>query len=112
MQKILCRAYEEWWTRNYVIEGNDVYTFCDGLSVEEIVEEQCRNLVDLHKEVNVNNRNIPKLFTNPKFHKRPYYRFIAVASKAVTKELAVDVNLCLNFLKKVHKAIFNRTGYL
>ena len=53
---------------------------------------------------------------NPKFHKRPYkYRFIAGASKAVTKELAVYVNLCLNLIKSIHKgyckSIFNRTGY-
>ena len=53
---------------------------------------------------------------NPKFHKRPYkYRFIAGASNAVTKDLAVDVNLCLKLMKKIHKgyckSIFNRTGY-
>ena len=32
---------------------------------------------------------------NIKFHKRPYeYRFIAGASKAITKNLAIDVNSC------------------
>ena len=39
-----------------------------------------------------------------KFHKRPYkYRFIAGASNATTKNLAIDVNLCLKVTKKKKK---------
>ena len=102
--------------RDNRVEGNEVYRHCNNFSIENKIDEQCNNLEELHKEVNANNRNIPKLFMNPKFHKRPYkYRFIAGASKAVTKELAVDVNLCLNLIKSIHKgyckSIFNRTGY-
>ena len=102
--------------RNNRVEGNDVYTYCENTSMEEIIEEQCDNLERFHKQINVNNRKIPKLFMNPKFHKRPYkYRFIAGASKATTKELSIDVNLCLKLMKKVHKgyckSIFNRTGF-
>ena len=52
----------------------------------------------------------------PKFHKRPYkYRFIAGASNATTKRLAIDVNLCLKLIKKIHKgyckSIYYRNGY-
>ena len=52
----------------------------------------------------------------PKFHKRPYkYRFIAGASNATTKRLAIDVNLCLKLIKKIHKgyckSIYSRNGY-
>ena len=102
--------------RNNRVEGNDVYAYCENLTVEEVIEEQSNNLKRIHKEVNVSNRNIPKLFMNPKFHKRPYkYRFIAGASKAITRDLAIDVNLCLKLIKNVHKgyckSIFNRTGY-
>ena len=98
------------------IEGNDVYTYCENLSINETVDEQCNNLERFHKKVNDGNKNIPKLFMNPKFHKRPYkYRFIAGASKAITKDLAIDVNLCLKLLKNIHKGycktIFNRTGF-
>ena len=51
-----------------------------------------------------------------KFHKGPYkYRLIAGASNATTKRLAIDVNLCLKLIKKVHKgyckSIYNRNGY-
>ena len=118
----ICRKFylnqmkNELGIRNNRIEGNDIYTYCENSTVDDIVEEQSNNLERFHKKVNVNNRNIPKLFMNPKFHKRPYkYRFIAGASKAVTKNLAIDVNLCLKLLKNVHKgyckSIFNRTGF-
>ena len=98
------------------VVGNDVYTYCNNLSVQEVITSQCQQLEQLHKEVKENNKKIPKLYMNPKFHKRPYkYRFIAGASKATTKELSVDVNLCLKLLKKVHKGycktIYNRTGF-
>ena len=98
------------------IEGNEVYVPCNNSSIDDTIEEQCNNIERIHKDVNINNKNIPKLFMNPKFHKRPYkYRFIAGASNAVTKDLAVDVNLCLKLMKKIHKgyckSIFNRTGY-
>ena len=37
----------------------------------------------------------------PKFNKRPYkYIFIAGASNATTKRLAIDVNLCLKLMEK------------
>ena len=102
--------------RNNRIEGNDVYTYCENLTIDEIIDEQCNNLERFHKRVDDNNKKIPKLFMNPKFHKRPYkYRFISGASNAITKDLAVDVNLCLKLLKNVHKgyckSIFNRTGF-
>ena len=102
--------------RDNRVEGNDVYTYCENQSVEEIINEQCNNLETLHKKVRESNKNIPKLFMNPKFHKRPYkYRFIAGASKAITKDLAIDVNLCLKLMKNIHKgyckSIFNRTGF-
>ena len=46
----------------------------------------------------------------PKFHKRPYkYRFIAGASNATTKRLAIDVNLCLKLIKKIHKGYCKST---
>ena len=96
------------------VEGNDVYTYCKNRTVEEIINEQCNNLETVHKKVRESNKNIPKLFMNPKFHKRPYkYRFIAGASKAITKDSAIDVNLCLKLMKNIHKgdfkSIFNRT---
>ena len=52
----------------------------------------------------------------PKFHKRPHkYRFIGGTSNATTKRLAIDVNLCLKLIKKIHKgyckSIYNRNGY-
>ena len=52
----------------------------------------------------------------PKFHKKPErYRFIAGVSNATTKRLAIDVNLCLKLIKKIHKgyckSIYNRNGY-
>ena len=88
------------------VEGNAVYSYCGNLSVEDIIEEQCISLERIHKKVNVNNRNIPKLFMNPKFHKRPYkYRFIAGASKVTTKDLAIEVNLCLKLMRNIHKEV-------
>ena len=97
------------------IEGNDAYTYCRGSSPQEIVDNQCIQLERLHK-VSDSNKRIPKLFMIPKFHKRPYkYRFIAGASNATTKRLAIDVNLCLKLIKKIHKgycnSIYNRNGY-
>ena len=70
----------------------------------------------LHDRVSDCNKRILKLFMVPKFHKRPYkYRFIAGASNATTKRLAIDVNLCLKLIKKIHKgyckSIHNRNGY-
>ena len=90
------------------VVGNDVYTHCENLSVQDIINNQCQQLEQFHKEVKDDNRNIPKLYMNPKFHKRPYkYRFIAGASKATTKELSIDVNLCLKLLKKAHGLLQN-----
>ena len=82
----------------------------------EIVDNQCLQLERLHDKVSDGNKRIPKLFMIPKFHKRPYeYRFIAGASNATTKRLAIDVNLCLKLIKKIHKgyckSIYNRNGY-
>ena len=53
----------------------------------------------LHDKVSDSNKRIPKLFMIPKFHKR----------------LAIDVNLCLKLIKKIHKgyckSIYNKNGY-
>ena len=58
----------------------------------------------LHDKVSDNSKRIPKLFMIPKFYKRPSkYRFIAGASNATTKRLAIDVNLCLKLIQKIHK---------
>ena len=54
------------------VEGNAVYSYCENLSAEEIIEEQCNSLKSIYKEVSINHRNIPKLFMNPKFHKRDF----------------------------------------
>ena len=119
---IICKKFyiniikKELGIRGNIIEGNDVYTYCEHSSVQDIINSQGMQLEQFHRDVKVENRKIPKLFMNPKFHKRPYkYRFIAGASKAITKELAVDVNLCLKLIKKAHKGycktIYNRTGY-
>ena len=43
------------------VEGNDVYAYCENLSINEIVDEQCNNLERFHNKVNDNNKNIPKL---------------------------------------------------
>ena len=101
---------------NNRVEGNGVYSYCENYSVQDIVDSECERLERFHGEVKANNRKIPKLFMNPKFHKRPYkYRFIAGASKAISKELSIDVNLCLKLVKKAHKGycktIYSRTGY-
>ena len=67
---------------------------------DEIGDEQCNNLDNFHKRVNDSNKKIPKLFMNTKFHKRPYkYSFIAGASKAIIKNLAINVNSCLRLVK-------------
>ena len=66
-----------------------------------VLDDQCMQLERLHDKVSDSNKRIPKLFMIPKFHKRPYkYRFIAGASNATTKRLAIDVNLCLKLIKK------------
>ena len=93
-----------------------IYAYCRGSSPQEIVDNQCIQLERLHNKVSDSNKRIPKLFMIPKFHKRPYrYRFIAGASNATTKRLAIDVNLCLKLIKKIHKgyceSVYNRNGY-
>lgn len=98
------------------VMGNDVYASIMDSSPQEVLDNQCQQLENIHESVAENNRKIPKLFMIPKFHKRPYkYRFIAGASSATTKKLSIDVNLCLKLIKKIHKGycktIYNRNGY-
>ena len=112
----ISKIKEELGIREGRIEGNDVYAYCRGSSPQEIVYNQCMQLERLHDKVSDSNKRIPKLFMIPKFHKRPYkYRFIAGASNATTKRLAIDVNVCLKLIKKIHKgyckSIYNRNGY-
>ena len=98
----ISKIKEELGIREGRIEGNDVYAYCRrrGSSPQEIVDNQCMQLERLHDKVSDSNKRIPKLFI-PKFHKRPYkYRFIAGASKATTKRLTINVNLCLKLIKK------------
>ena len=107
---------EELGIRDGRVVGNDVYAYVVNSSPQEVVDNQCHQLSNLHKVVEDNNKKIPKLFMIPKFHKRPYkYRFIAGAKSATTKKLAIDVNLCLKLMKKIHKGycktIYNRNGY-
>ena len=107
---------EELGIRGNRVVGNDVYACCNDSSPQEIVNDQCLQLEQLHGKVSESNKRIPKLFMIPKFHKRPYkYRFIAGASNATTKKLSIDVNLCLKLIKKCHKGycktIYNRNGY-
>ena len=97
----ISKIKEELGIREGRIEGDDVYAYCRGSSPQEIVDNQCMQLEQLHDKVSDSNKRIPKLFMLPKFHKRPYkYRFIAGASNATTKRHAIDVNLCLELIKK------------
>ena len=89
---ILVKLKDELGIRDGRIEDNDVYAYCRGSSPQEIVDNQCMQLEQLH-DVSDSNKRIPKLFMIPKFHKRHKYRFIAGASNATTKRLATDVNL-------------------
>ena len=112
----ISKIKEELGIREGRIEGNDVYAYCRDSSPQEIVDNQCMQLERFHDKVSDSNKRIPKLFMIPKFHKRPYkYRFIAGASNATTKRLAIDVNLCLKLIKKIHKgyckSIYSRNGY-
>ena len=54
------------------IEGNDVYAYCIGSRPQEIVDNQCIQLEQLHDKVSDCNKRTPKLFMIPKFHKIPY----------------------------------------
>ena len=79
---------------------NDVCAYCKGSSPQEIGDNQCIQLEQLHDKVSDSNKRTPKLFMIPKFHTRPYkYRFIAGVSNATTKKLATDANLCLKLIK-------------
>ena len=42
--------------RDNRVEGNDVYAYCENLTIDEIVEEQCSNLERFHKTVDDSNR--------------------------------------------------------
>ena len=118
----ICRKFyiskikDELGIRGDRVLGNDVYAFVRDSSPQEIVNNQCQQLENLHRVVSEKNRTIPKLYMIPKFHKRPYkYRFIAGASSATTKKLSTDVNICLKLIKKLHKGycktIYNRNGF-
>ena len=105
-QFYISKIKEELSIRDGRIEGNDVYDYCRGSSPQEIVDNQCMQLERLHDKVSDSNKRFPKLFMISKFHKRPYkYKFIAGASNATTKRLAIDVNLCLDLLKKVQRLL-------
>ena len=92
--------------RDSRVEGNNVYAYCEHSLIDEIGDEQCNNLDVSHKRVNDSNKKIPKLFMNTKFHKRPYeYRFTVIASKAITKNLTIDVNSCLKLVKMCNRLL-------
>ena len=67
----ISKIKEELGIRGGRIEGNDVYLYCIGCSPQEIVDNQCIQLEQLHGKVSHTNKRIPKLLTIPKFHKRP-----------------------------------------
>ena len=71
------------------------------------------------KDFNINisddNFSISALFWIPKLHKNPFKsRFIAGASKCTTKQLSVEVTLCLTAIRdhfrKYCNTIFKHTG--
>ena len=104
---IICKKYyidvlkKELGINSSGIKGNDVY-----LPVNEAID----TIIKSHTEIMKNNFNIqlsedhksiPYLFWIPKLHKNPYKsRFIAGASKCTTKQLSVEVTLCLKEIKK------------
>ena len=82
----IMKIKEELGIRNGRVEGNDVYAHVLNSSPQDVVNNQCHQIADLHGVVTENNRKIPKLFMIPKSHKRPYkYRFITWACSATTK---------------------------
>ena len=97
------------------IKGNDVYALHTG----DINATINSHKEELRKNFNINvsddNSSIPTLFWIPKLHKNPFKsRFIAGASKCTTKQLSIDVTLCLtvirNHFRKYCNTIFKRTG--
>ena len=114
--KTFNRIKEELAIKGGRVMGNDVYAYCGDFSNQEVIDDQGTQLEHLHGNVSDCNKRIPKLFLIPKIHKRPYkYRFIAGAGIAATKQLSVDMNLCLRLIKKCHKGycktIYNKNGY-
>ena len=83
----ISKIKEELGIRGDRVEGNNVYAYCIGSSLQEVIDNQCIQLEHLHDKVSESER-IPKLFLILKFHERPYrYRFNAVVSNATTKKL-------------------------
>ena len=97
------------------IKGNDVYT----LSADTADKIISLHKGKLQKYFNINmtdqDSSIPKLFWIPKLHKNPFKsRFIAGASKCTTKQLSVEVTLCLTAIRdhfrKYCNSILKHTG--
>jgi len=97
------------------IKGNAVYLPVNK-NTSDIIDSQ---KYELQKNYNIKisdkDSSIPLLFWIPKLHKNPYKsRFIAGASNCTTKQLSVEVTLCLktirNHFSKYCTAINKHTG--
>ena len=97
------------------IRGNDVYILSTN-TVEEIINLH-KDKISKNFNINISDQDssIPSLFWIPKLHKNPFKsRFIAGASKCTTKQLSVEVTLCLTAIRdhfrKYCNCIFKHTG--
>ena len=82
------------------IKGNQVYSYVSK-TAEEIIDEQIKIFSWIQKELDEENKVLPKLFANPKLHKNPYkFRFIAGARFSVNKSASIVLHRILVFLKE------------
>ena len=97
------------------IHGNTTYQPINS-NITEIIEKHKHDLNDNYNiKISDKDSFIPLLFWVPKLHKNPYKsRFIAGASNCSTKQLSIEVTLCLTKIRehfqKYCATIYNHTG--